>query len=102
MAARGAGPGSSQRTGHAFTLGNGSESASWVLEIKENPTKQQAGWQLWLRLRIGDTGTSMRDRVEEPGAAGNLWPQLEPSQLGSPGDEAGLALSLAPKSPLQT
>lgn len=44
----------------------------------------------------------MKDRVEEPGAAGNLWLQLEASQLASPGDEAGLALTLVPKPPLQS
>lgn len=51
-------------------LGKGSVSLSWILTIKERTTKKQARWQLWLRLRIWETGTSMKDRMEEGGAAG--------------------------------
>lgn len=62
-------------------LGNGSESVFWILTIKERTTKKQARWQLWLRLRIWETGTSMRDCMEGAGAAGHLWVQLRASLL---------------------
>lgn len=86
------GAGRSQHTGHAFTLGNGSESVSWVLKIKEKNNKKQARWRLWLRLRIRETGTSMRDCVEEAGAAGNLQLWLEASLLAA---ACGQALGVA-------
>lgn len=87
------GAGRSQHTGHAFALGNGSVSVSWVLKIKEKTTKNQARWQLWLRLRIRETGTSMRDCVEEAGAAGNLrlWPEA-PLLAAACGQALGLAV----------
>jgi len=58
-------------------------SVSWVLKIKEKPTKNQARRQLWLRLRIRETGTSMRDRVEAARAAGKLWLWLEAPLLAA-------------------
>lgn len=82
-------------------LGNGSVTVAWILTIKER-TKKQARWQLWLRLRIRERGTNMRDCVEEAGAVGDLWVQLRASLLvpgGGSGDETGLAWlsALVPK-----
>lgn len=83
-------------------LGNGSVSVFWILTIKERTKKNQARWQLWLRLRIWETGMSMRDCMEEAGAVGDLWVQLRASLLdpgGGSGDETGLAWlsALVPK-----
>lgn len=86
-------------------LGNGSVSVSWILTIKERTTRKQARWQLWLRLRIQETGTSMRDCMEAAGAAGDLWVQLRVSLLdpgSGSGDETGLAwLSALVSKPLR-
>lgn len=75
-------------------LGNGSVSVSWILTIKERTTKNQARWQLWLRLRTQETETSMRDCVEEAGAVGDLWVQLRVSLL-DPGSGSGDQTRLA-------
>lgn len=52
-------------------------------ENKRKNNKKQARWRLWLRLRIRETGTSMRDCVEEAGAAGNLQLWLEAPLLAA-------------------
>lgn len=99
------GAGSTLHCGHAFALGSGLASCFLGPENQKSTT-EQARWQLWLRLRMWVTGTSIT-AWKKPGLRGTsssisahcrpLALRASPGPWGARGDEEpGLAWLCAP------